>query len=204
MSRNKDKARLLELCKEMEKRFGTETGLCLSKTAEARWTQLCETLSAYPPDLHSHLKNNIFPAMAVFDALLQEGRSREEAAALTDELFMACMEPSAEAIRRLCRIPGMYQIIPRIFGTMAFKLFTPEAGFRAEVHQAGKGRARFDMTRCPYLETCKSLGYTEIAPVFCHCDDVCYGAMHRKLIWNRTKTLARGADLCDFDLYIQK
>ena len=204
MSKNKDKARLLDLCREMEKRIPEDTENRLSEAAQKRWSQLCETLSCYPEDLHSHLIHNIFPAMAVFDAVSAEGKSREEAAALTDEIFIACMEPIAESIRKMCKIPGMYKIIPWIFGTMAFKLFSPEAGFAADLHQAGKGRARFDMTKCPYYETCKALGYPEIAPTFCRSDDVCYGNMHPKLKWTRTKTIARGADLCDFDLYIQK
>lgn len=204
MSKNKDNERLHDLCREMEQRLGKEAGSALSVTAENRWLQLCKTLPSYPPQLHSHLLHNIFPAMSIFDALLSDGRSREEAARLTDEIFSACMEKIAENIRKLCRIPGMYKIIPWIFGTMAFKLFSPEAGFAADLHKEGKGRARFDMTACPYYETCKNLGYPELAPVFCHSDDICYGNMHPKLKWNRTKTIARGADLCDFDLYIQK
>lgn len=204
MSKNKDMARLLELCREMEKKLGKETGSALGVTAQNRWLQLYKTLPNYPVQLHSHLLHNIFPVIGIFDALLSDGYSREEAAELSDEIFSAYMEKSAESIRKLCRIPGMYKIIPWIFGTMAFKLFSPQAGFAADLHQAGKGRSKFDMTACPYYETCKNLGYTELAPIFCHSDDICYGNMHPKLIWNRTKTMARGADLCDFDLYIQK
>ena len=204
MFRQKDNERLLALCAEMKKRFGEEAGARLSLTAEKRWAALSATLSEYPDSLQSHLLHNIFPAMAVFDALVKEGKSRQEAAVLTDEIFSACMEKYAESIRRLCKVPGLYRLIPRIFGTMAFKLFRPDAGFAATLYETKSSQARFDMTACPYFETCRKLGYPEIAPVFCHSDDICYGNMHRKLKWNRTKTLARGGDLCDFDLYIEK
>ena len=50
---------------------------------------------------------------------------------------------------------------------------------------------------------CKELDCVELAETFCATDDLCYGNMHPKLIWNRTKTMARGADVCDFDLYIK-
>ena len=65
-------------------------------------------------------------------------------------------------------------------------------------------RAKFDMQQCPYFQICQELQCMELAPTFCETDDICYGNMHPRLIWNRTKTLARGGDCCDFDLYVKK
>ena len=204
MPNRKDQKRIRDLCNEMVKRFGKEWGARLSQAAAYRWEALLLTLSDYPDSFQSHLIHNIFPAIAVFDALIAEGKSREEAARLTDEIFSACMEEIAGGIRKLLKLPGLYRAMPKIFGTLAFKLFSPDAGFAAVLHQVKGGRARFDMTACPYLDTCRKLGYPELAPLFCHSDDICYGNMHPKLKWNRTKTMARGSDCCDFDLYIKK
>ncbi|MBQ6608822.1 MAG: L-2-amino-thiazoline-4-carboxylic acid hydrolase [Oscillospiraceae bacterium] len=33
---------------------------------------------------------------------------------------------------------------------------------------------------------------------FCDADDICYGNMHPKLIWGRTKTIGRGDECCNF------
>ena len=107
-------------------------------------------------------------------------------------------------IRKLCKIPGFYRLVPRIWKKAAFQLFGPEAGFASVLYDTPGSEVKFDMTACPYFETCKKLGCPEIAPIFCRSDDICYGHMHRKLIWNRTKTLARGGDCCDFDLYVKK
>ena len=60
------------------------------------------------------------------------------------------------------------------------------------------------MTKCPYLDLCNQLGYSQLAPIFCATDDACYGNMHKYLKWKRTKTMARGGDFCDFDLKIEK
>ena len=204
MSQKKENQRLTELCQEMILRFGPETGENLGTAAKAQLSSLMETVDSYPKALQRHLRNNIFPAAAVFLALLQEGRSREEAAALTDELFSACMEKPAAMIQKICRIPGFYRILPWIWKKAAFRLFGPEAGFAATMYKTPASRVKFDMTACPYLETCRKIGCPEIAFTFCHTDDICYGHMHNKLIWNRTQTLARGGTCCDFDLYAEK
>ena len=200
----KDRKRILELRSQMEKQLGVQKGQALGFAAEEEFAALYSTLETYPEALRRHLKNNIFPAAAVFQVLLKNGYSREAAAKLTDELFGACMEKPAAMIRKLCRIPGFYKILPGIWKKAAFKLFGPEAGFAATMYETPGDRVRFDMTRCPYLESCQKLGCPEIAPTFCRSDDICYGNMHPRLKWNRTKTLARGGDCCDFDLCVEK
>lgn len=40
-------------------------------------------------------------------------------------------------------------------------------------------------------------------PKLCRADDICYGNMHSKLHWGRTKTLGLGGDCCDFRLTIR-
>ena len=204
MSKKTENKRMEELCRELRHRFGEERGNTLSAMAKHQLSRLMDTLDTYPPALQRHLNNNIFPAAALFLALIESGRSREEAAALTDEVFSACMEAPAQMIRNLCKIPGFYKILPWIWKKAAFKLFGPEAGFAATMYETPASQVKFDMTACPYFETCKKIGCPEIAFTFCHTDDICYGHMHEKLIWNRSKTLARGGDCCDFDLYLKK
>ena len=91
MSQKQENRRLRELQEEMEKQLGKEAGSRLGQEAQRQLTALLRTLNQYPSALHRHLNNNIFPAAAVFQALLQQGRSRQEAAAMTDALFGACM-----------------------------------------------------------------------------------------------------------------
>ena len=204
MSQKKENKRMQELCREVENHFGPDTGGQLAKAAQAQLATLLATADTYPQALQRHLHNNIFPAAALFLALIDSGRSREEAAALTDELFSACMQKPARMIQNICKIPGFYKILPWIWKKAAFKLFGPEAGFAATMYETPASRVKFDMTACPYLETCRKIGCPEIAFTFCHTDDICYGHMHEKLKWNRSKTLARGGDCCDFDLFAEK
>ncbi|MBR2528085.1 MAG: L-2-amino-thiazoline-4-carboxylic acid hydrolase [Blautia sp.] len=39
---------------------------------------------------------------------------------------------------------------------------------------------------------------------FCDADDVCYGNMHPKISWDRTKTIGHGDDICDFKVHIKE
>ncbi|MCR5053314.1 MAG: L-2-amino-thiazoline-4-carboxylic acid hydrolase [Lachnospiraceae bacterium] len=39
---------------------------------------------------------------------------------------------------------------------------------------------------------------------FCDADDICYGNMHPKISWDRTKTIGHGDGVCDFKVHIKK
>lgn len=62
----------------------------------------------------------------------------------------------------------------------------------------------FDMTECPYHKKCVHYGCPEIVKGFCDADDICYGNMHPKISWDRTKTIGRGDDVCDFKVHIRE
>ena len=204
MSRQTNSPMVKKLCAQLESRCGRKTARKILIFAQARWLELCSTNDSYPEAFRRHTRRNIFPSAAVFEGLLKEGYGRKEAADLVYEAFGSCMESSARTIRTLLKIPGLYKAMPRIWKKAVPSLFGADAGFSANYYDTGKDRVKFDMLKCPYLETCKKLGCPELAPTFCHSDDVAYGNMHSKLRWNRTKTLARGGDLCDFDLIAEK
>ena len=85
------------------------------------------------------------------------------------------------------------------------KSFPAEAGFVYEYPERKGNEARFNIVRCPYMETCRKYGAQKICRAFCDADDAAYGNLHRDLKWGRTKTIGRGADCCDFLLeYCQR
>lgn len=54
------------------------------------------------------------------------------------------------------------------------------------------------------MDMCVRYGCPEIVRGFCDADDVCYGNMHPKVAWERTKTLGYGFDVCDFKIRIKE
>ena len=129
---------------------------------------------------------------------------REQASELAQSTFLKLMEVPANMIRKMLKIPGLYRTMPWIWKKAMPKMFGEDAGFKFSFYPTDGKQVKFDMLACPYYQMCQELGCPELGPVFCTTDDVCYGHMHPKLIWNRTKTLARGGDCCDFDLYIPR
>ena len=189
---------------QMRRLYGPEQGERIAQFMEKEYGSLCAAFAERPEALQRHLHNNIFPVVTAFRALLAEGLDRQEAAETAQDAFLALMNGIADTIRRALRVPGLYRLIPWVFRTAMPRLFGEDAGFRFRFYPTDGHRAKFDMQQCPYFQICQELQCMELAPTFCETDDICYGNMHPRLIWNRTKTLARGGDCCDFDLYVKK
>ena len=194
--------RLEQMQQQMRNRFGPEQGQRIAQKMQTEYDSLCAAFSDQPKAMENHTHNNIFPVAAAFLAMMQEGVERTRAAELASDSFLELMQDSAEAIRNLMKIPGLYHAMPWLWKKLMPRMFTESAGFRFRFYPTGGNEVKFDMLECPYLQVCRKIGCPELAPIFCATDDTCYGHMHPKLIWNRTKTLARGGDLCNFDLYI--
>ena len=192
------------LCACVNKHYNEEQAARMLKTAERRYDDLCQNHKDYPKALRHHTVTNIFPAMGVFDALLAEGFSREEAAEELMQLFGEAMEAPAAMLRKVARFPGLYRKMPKIFVKFVGKQYGPDAGFGVRFYDLGADHAKLDVVECPYCRVCRELGYPEIIPVFCYSDDIVYGNMHPKLKWNRTQTIGRGGNCCDFDIKLLK
>ncbi len=56
----------------------------------------------------------------------------------------------------------------------------------------------FDLHRCLYCELFRDFGYSELAPVLCKYDKLYAETLEDWVSFERTGTIADGADLCDF------
>ncbi len=56
----------------------------------------------------------------------------------------------------------------------------------------------FDLRRCLYCDFFREWGHPELAPVLCKYDNLFAEAMEKWVSFERTSTIADGADLCDF------
>ena len=79
----------------------------------------------------------------------------------------------------------------------------PQVGFAPKELQTGNGIWRVDMMECPYHDTCTEYGCPELCRCFCDSDDISYAGLHPKLIWERSMTLGRGNDRCDFCMKVR-
>lgn len=181
----------------------TESHAVVMAFAWARYDALCAENANESKAVKRHTRSRIYPAISVFDALVKFGISREEAALLILDFYMARAQKPARLIRNILKIPCLYKAVPKLFLVCVNRMFGPDAGFKAKHYETKQGCFQLDMLECPYMNICKKYGCPEIVPAFCASDDVAYGNMHPRLIWGRTKTLGRGDACCDFKLTVK-
>jgi len=193
---------LRHMAPRLKERYGAEKAQDILKKAQKRYEVLLAENKDDPPAYSGQKRERIYPSIALFHALVDAGTEREEAAAFVTGYYRRLAERAAPVIRTVLKIPGLYRLVPKLFLNTALKHCVPEAGFLTENRFLSKTGMRFDMVKCPYQDCCVRYGCPELVKGFCDTDDICYGNMHRRLFWGRTKTLGHGDALCDFSLRI--
>ena len=183
--------------------YGKKKAKQIMKAARQNYADLLEENKDEPEEYYMHTRERIYPAIATFDALLAAGVDRQEAADFCVDYYKWRSAGMASKIQALFKIPGLYKLAPKVFFSMTEKSFGPQAGFRSENQHLEKGAMQFDMVQCPYQDTCVKYGCPEIVRGFCDADDICYGDLHPKLVWGRTKTIGHGDGVCDFKISIR-
>ncbi len=195
---------LKQVVQHLENRYGQEKAKRIMDKAVRRYDELIEENKDEPKAYYMHTRERIYPSIAVFDALLDEGVERKEAEDFVTDYYRWRAGGMASKVRSIFKIPGLYRIVPKFFYNMTKKSFGPQAGFSFENGHLEKGEMHFDMTVCPYHEKCLKYGCPEIVKGFCDADDICYGDMHPRISWERTKTIGHGNDVCDFKVRIRE
>ena len=172
----------------------------VTERAEAEFAALMAENSDQPKALVPHTRDEIFPAIAIHRALMAVGESREASAKFLYDAYAWRAQKGADQMKAMMRIPGLYKLMPAAWKVVTRTKFGAAAGFQFHFYDVGRHRVKFDMTRCPYCEICRKYDCPEIVPAFCHTDDINSEDLHPKLLWNRTKTMGGGDDVCDFDL----
>ena len=192
-----------QIVSHLDERYGAEKTASIMDKALKRYDETVTENKDEPKEYHMHTLERIYPAIAMFDAMREEGIDRKETAQFLIDYYKWRSSKLAPIIKTIFKIPGLYRIVPKFFFNMMKKSFGPKAGFKSEDHFLSKKEIRFNMVKCPYFDKCKKYGCPEIVRGFCDADDICYGNMHPKLSWDRTKTIGYGNDACDFAIHIK-
>ena len=193
---------LKQVVAHLEKRYGSEKTKAIMKKALKRYDEIVEENKDEPEMYHMHTWQRIYPAIAVFDAMTGEGIPREETADFLNDYYRWRASGMAPKIKAIFKIPGVYRFVPKFFFNMTQKSFGPQMGFRSEDKYLAKDEMRFNMVKCPYNDKCTQYGCPEIVKGYCDADDICYGNLHPRLTWERTKTIGHGDDVCDFKIRV--
>ena len=182
--------------------YGEAKSQLVLEYAWERYEQLCAETASDSKAVKAHTHGDIFPCISLYAALQRAGVAPEAAVEFLDRSWSRLAEPKARSMQAMCKIPGVYKLMPRIFRIVTEQQFGEKAGFRATFYPTDSTRVKFDMTQCLYCDVCRRYGVPELVKCFCHTDDVTDGHIHPRLCWNRTKTMGEGGDVCDFDLIV--
>lgn len=146
-----------------------------------------------------HLKSSILPAIAVYKGCRESNIDKDVAYRIAHTAMMeACRRP-ARFMNLFGKLPFSYAVVRKVLPGYLSKTYDDRL-WHFDWKQNDETAVRVDATGCPYHEACVRYGVPELGAIFCEGDDKNFGNM-KHVGWGRTRTLAKGGDLCDFCFY---
>jgi hypothetical protein len=146
--------------------------------------------------LDVHLTHLLLPTLALYQVLREDGAAEEEALQETERVFLADLGRYGWVVGAIARLPGFFGLFRRT-APLVLPLAFPYEGWDTEWVETSDQCVAYDIHGCPYLEVLRANGAPELTPVFCKWDDATFGDLPG-ISWERTGTLGRGDDHCDF------
>lgn len=150
--------------------------------------------------LRFHFENNILPTLALYQVLQED----EDGASPEDVLAEVAGLLEGARRDRLLRRSQLFAHIPRPFTAFRcsarwfMRLRFPPSGWDMEMVEDNDHCFAFNVHRCFYMDVLTTYAAPELTELFCDLDDLAYEALPPAIRWQRTKTLGRGDDCCDF------
>jgi len=148
--------------------------------------------------LRIHLDQAILPVLAFYQVLLP----------INDGDKQKTINEIEGVVRTWILNTTRYFISPLRFFRYPFRIFRPgfeivmklfpAAGFDIDYLEKSEEMIAFDIKGCYYLNTLSRYGIPELTPVFCAADEALAELFPPSIGFNRTQTLGRGGELCDF------
>lgn len=171
---------------------------CLVNRVESRYWQLfCQHPGVTNEALREHLVKNILPGLALYQVLREEGIEMSDALITVNSAFLESMKSSSVPVRAVAKTPAYFPVLRKFTPDLLERSF-PEEGFKIEWVENSPERVAFNIHECFYLKTLTEYGAPELTQVYCKLDDDMYEGTSPFVRWERTGTLGRGDEVCDF------
>jgi hypothetical protein len=180
-------------------KHGEVQGAFLAARIQSRYEALYNERPTFThPMLRWHLEQNLLPGLALYQVLSKESNDREAVLAETGSLLAIGSTPSTlnQLMSTLKHLPQTFSILRQILRISL--LAYPLQGWDIEQIEDSETSFAFNIHRCFYLDVLTAYGAPELTAMYCRLDDLAYAALSPSIRWERTKTLGRGDDCCDF------
>lgn len=143
-----------------------------------------------------HLKFIILPAASLYQSLIINNLNENTVLKYIEEYVMHYYQAQAKFYRLVGKVPFFYGVLRKFLPSVMRSY--PTQFWRIEWLKKDKQEIAFNMTDCLYYKTFLKYNCSQLTPVFCRVDNLCYDKMSKRVRFIRTKTLAGGNELCDF------
>lgn len=183
---------------EMDKELPKDQSDDLWRKATERLEEYLVRYRSLPKGVRTHTDKRILPAAAVY-LTLKEVTGQEKAYGIIENAAVSGCAEIEKKLKALMKLSGMRSLFVRIWDPMTKNLFGPGNGFGNVFYPKKKNEFRMDIVACPYCRYLTELGCPELTRIFCDNDERIYGHLPG-LKFERTGTLGKGADRCDFSI----
>ena len=149
-----------------------------------------------PKGVRVHTDSRIFPSAAVY-LTVSKTIGKEKAYRIIENAAIRNCAGIERKLSALMKVPGIPGLFIRMWDPLTKKIFGAGNGFTNVFYPKKRGEYRMDITECPYCRYFTELGCPELTKIFCDNDERVYGNLPG-LKFERTGTLGKGADRCDF------
>ena len=142
------------------------------------------------------IRTRVFPVLAIYQAMLEHHFEQKIAIHELEQLFMDMyFSVQLKGIRFLNRILWNPFFVIKPFLRLMIRFSDLPEG--QEIQHDTLNCYAIDVHQCFIFDTLKAMNAPELTTVFCASDDWLSAAMP-KIDWQRTQTLGRGGEKCDF------
>ena len=147
--------------------------------------------------LRFHVERGILPGLAVYQTLLEGSSDRQAALAEMESLSVWTLPGARRLMPLLGHLRDPFPVFRRL-DRWVMRFGFPADGWQIEPVEDSNDCIAFDIRRCFYLDTLTTYGAPELTPIYCARDDALFALLPPSITWERTMTLGRGDDRCDF------
>ncbi|MEW6716139.1 MAG: L-2-amino-thiazoline-4-carboxylic acid hydrolase [Chloroflexota bacterium] len=183
----------------LEKEYGEVKATLLITQAQKCYEELHRYRPRFShPPLRLQVVKNILPGLALYKTLRLAGEGQESALALMESMLRATFSGSIKMVSLLKYLPCDHFNFFRKANLWMVRLGFPPQGWEMELIEDSANALAYNAHRCMYLEVLRAYDAPELTPLFCQTDDWIAEALPKTIRWERTKTIGRGENCCDF------
>ena len=181
----------------LTEKHGEVQGAILAARVQTRYEALYNERPHFThPALRWHLEQKILPGLALYQVLSKESNDQDAVLAEVGSLLVL-------GLRVFTKFVNMYRYLPLPFAIRrqilrASLLAFPQQGWDIDQIEQSERSFAFTIHRCFYLDVLTAYDAPELTALYCRLDDLLYATLSPSIRWERTKTLGRGDDCCDF------